>query len=75
MTKKRTVAISADAPLMTPAALSAYAGLDLLPSAILLLDAECCVVHGNPAAENLVEASLKNLVGQPVLEGMRRPRL
>ena len=66
MTKKRTTPSPATVPRMTPAALSAYAGLDLLPSAILLLDAECCVVHGNPAAENLVEASLKNLVGQPV---------
>jgi two-component system, NtrC family, nitrogen regulation sensor histidine kinase GlnL len=44
----------------------AYAGLDLLPSAVLLLDAECRVIHGNPAAESLIESSLKNLLGQSI---------
>ena len=51
---------------VSPVALSRYAGLDLLPSAILLLGADCRVIHGNPAAENLTESSLKNLVGQSV---------
>ena len=43
---------------VSPVALSRYAGLDLLPSAILLLGADCRVIHGNPAAENLTESSL-----------------
>ncbi len=45
---------------------SAYAGLDLLPSAILLLDGNCRVIHGNSAAEGLIEASLRNLIGHSV---------
>ncbi|MDB5803477.1 MAG: signal transduction histidine kinase, nitrogen specific [Betaproteobacteria bacterium] len=45
---------------------SPYPGLDLLPSAILLLDVEFRINHANPAAEALFESSLRNLRGQPV---------
>ena len=62
---KRVPVVKTSARL-SPVALSRYAGLDLLPSAILLLGADCRVIHGNPAAENLTESSLKNLVGQSV---------
>lgn len=42
----------------------AYDGLDLLPSAILLLDEQFRVIYANPAAENLFEAGLRHLIGQ-----------
>nr|WP_314626202.1 nitrogen regulation protein NR(II) [uncultured Noviherbaspirillum sp.] len=35
------------------------AGLDLLASAVLVLDADGCITYANPAAENLLESSLK----------------
>ena len=43
-----------------------YAGLDLLPSAVLLADQNFRIVHANSAAENLFELSLKNLCGRRV---------
>jgi two-component system, NtrC family, nitrogen regulation sensor histidine kinase GlnL len=46
---------------MTPAALS---GLDLLATAVVLVDAGCGVRYMNPAAENLFEMSSKNVTGQ-----------
>jgi two-component system nitrogen regulation sensor histidine kinase GlnL len=42
----------------------AYPGLELLATAVLLLDAALAVVYANPAAENLLELSKKQLVGQ-----------
>ena len=39
------------------------AGLDLLATAVLVLDARRCVVFANPAAENLFELSRSKLVG------------
>jgi two-component system nitrogen regulation sensor histidine kinase GlnL len=45
---------------MTPAVLP---GLDLLATAVLLLDASQAVRYMNPAAENLFELSSKNAVG------------
>ena len=39
-------------------------GLDLLASAVLVLDADGRIVYSNPAAENLLESSSKTLVGQ-----------
>ena len=45
---------------MTPAALS---GLDLLASAVVLVDERLCVSYMNPAAENLFEVSSTNMVG------------
>jgi two-component system, NtrC family, nitrogen regulation sensor histidine kinase GlnL len=46
---------------MTPAALS---GLDLLATAVVLVDAGFSVHYMNPAAENLFEMSSKNVTGQ-----------
>ena len=46
---------------MTPAALS---GLDLLATAVVLVDAGLAVEYMNPAAENLFETSSKNVTGQ-----------
>ena len=41
-----------------------YAGLDLLATAVLLLDGERMIVYANAAAENLFELSRKQLVGR-----------
>ncbi len=46
---------------MTSAALS---GLDLLPTAVVLVDVRLAVRYMNPAAENLFEMSSKNVAGQ-----------
>lgn len=43
-----------------------YEGLDLLSTAVLLLDAKARIVHVNQAAELLLDTSRKTLVGQPV---------
>jgi two-component system nitrogen regulation sensor histidine kinase GlnL len=50
---------------MTPAALS---GLDLLATAVVLVDAGLAVRYLNPAAENLFEVSSKNVSGQMLSE-------
>jgi two-component system nitrogen regulation sensor histidine kinase GlnL len=47
--------------LSTPT--TSYAGLDLLASAVIILDAEGCIHYLNPAAENLLDGSLKALAG------------
>jgi len=41
----------------------AYAGLELLAAAILLLDRDLRIAYANPAAENLFELSKKQLIG------------
>jgi len=46
---------------MSPAALS---GLDLLATAVVLVDAGLAVRYVNPAAENLFETSSRNVTGQ-----------
>jgi two-component system nitrogen regulation sensor histidine kinase GlnL len=43
---------------------AAYGGLELLATAVLLLDAGRRVVYANPAAENLFALSRKHLAGQ-----------
>jgi len=43
-----------------------FEGLDLLSTAILLLDANARIVHVNQAAELLFDTSRRTLVGQPV---------
>ncbi len=48
----------------SPPRLPAYAGLDLLPSAVLLADAQFRIVHANSAAENLFELSVRSLTGR-----------
>ncbi len=45
---------------------SAHLGLELLATAVLLLDRERTVLYANPAAENLFELSRKHLAGQRV---------
>ena len=44
--------------------MSAYPGLELLATAVLLLDPSLRIVYANPAAENLFELSRRQLVGQ-----------
>ena len=44
------------------------AGLDLLASAVLVLDADGCIAYANPAAENLLESSLKVMQHQRLTE-------
>jgi two-component system nitrogen regulation sensor histidine kinase GlnL len=45
-----------------------FAGLDLLASAVLILDAEVRIAYANPAAESLLESSLKSLLAMPLAE-------
>jgi two-component system nitrogen regulation sensor histidine kinase GlnL len=53
-------------PLASAGASPRYEGLDLLSTAVLLLDAGARIVHVNQAAELLFDASRRMLVGQPV---------
>jgi len=46
-------------------AASTYSGLDLLATAVILVDDELRVIYANPAAEDLFSFSRKNVVGQP----------
>lgn len=45
---------------------SPFAGLDLLSTAVLLLDAEQNIRHMNPAAENMFSVSLRRWSGKPL---------
>jgi len=49
-------------------AAAALAGLDLLATAIVLVDRELTVRYANPAAENLFELSTRALVGHALVE-------
>lgn len=42
--------------------LSSLAGLDLLSSAVILLDAKACIIYANPSAESLLGSSVKTLM-------------
>jgi two-component system, NtrC family, nitrogen regulation sensor histidine kinase GlnL len=44
-----------------------FAGLDLLATAVVVLDEALVVRYANPAAENLLTAGAKSLIGQPFL--------
>ena len=44
-----------------------FAGLDLLATAVVVVDEELVVRYANPAAENLLTAGAKSLIGQPFL--------
>ena len=46
--------------------LSHYAGLELLSTAILILDHDLNIVHANPAAESLFAFSQKSALGHPL---------
>ncbi|HJS39162.1 MAG TPA: nitrogen regulation protein NR(II) [Burkholderiales bacterium] len=47
---------------------AAFSGLELLATAVLVLDAQQLVRYANPAAENLLGAGAKSLIGQPFLQ-------
>jgi two-component system nitrogen regulation sensor histidine kinase GlnL len=44
-----------------------FAGLDLLATAVVVLDDDFAVRYANPAAENLLTTGAKSLIGQPFL--------
>ncbi|MDB5838599.1 MAG: sensor histidine kinase [Herminiimonas sp.] len=44
------------------------AGLDLLASAVLVLDAQGCIIYANAAAEHLLESSVKVLLHQKLAD-------
>ena len=46
---------------------AAYSGLELLATAVVALDRSYVVRYANPAAEDLLDAGAKSLVGQPFL--------
>ena len=49
-------------------AASAFSGLDLLATSVILVDDELRVIYANPAAEDLFSFSLKNVAGQPLAQ-------
>ncbi len=51
---------------MNPIIPNAFAGLEHLATAVLLLDAECHVIYVNPAAEVLFAVSAHQMIGQPL---------
>jgi two-component system nitrogen regulation sensor histidine kinase GlnL len=59
---------SGEAPSCRP-----YAGLDLLSSAVLLLDRGLRMQYANPAAENLFEVSGRQLIGKPLAKLLGQP--
>ncbi|MCK0509492.1 nitrogen regulation protein NR(II) [Aromatoleum anaerobium] len=52
--------------LHRPSNTGPFAGLDLLSSAIVLVDADLVIRYLNPGAENLFEVSQRRLLGQPL---------
>ena len=56
-------------------AVAALAGLDLLATAIVIVDRELVVRYANPAAENLFELSSKSLVGNTITETFEHDRV
>jgi two-component system nitrogen regulation sensor histidine kinase GlnL len=60
---------SQPAPLEDPA----FAGLDLLSSAVILLDGQLRIRHCNPAAENLFAASQRVCLGRPLAQLLGTP--
>ena len=47
--------------------MASFAGLDLLATAVVVLDDDFVVRYANPAAENLLTAGARSLIGQPFL--------
>ena len=47
---------------------SSFAGLDLLATAVILLDIDSRVLYINPAAENLLAVSVRNVLFLPIYE-------
>ena len=58
------------APTPDPDTPAALAGLELLATAVLLLDGDARVQWANPAAENLFELSRRRLVGLAPVQAM-----
>ncbi len=52
---------------------TAFAGLDLLSSAVILLDAELVIQYLNPAAENLFAISARQLLRRPLAQLLGEP--
>lgn len=52
---------------------SSFAGLDLLSSAVILLDNQLRIRHCNPAAENLFAASHRTCLGKPLAQLLGTP--
>ena len=52
---------------------TAFAGLDLLSSAVILLDANLVIQYLNPAAENLFAISARQLLGRPLAQLLGEP--
>ena len=50
-----------------------FAGLDLLSSAVILLDSQLRIRHCNPAAENLFAASQRTCLGKPLAQLLGTP--
>ena len=48
-----------------------FRGLELLSSAVLVLDGDLAIRYANPAAENLLSASLRTLSGRPLAQIFR----
>jgi two-component system nitrogen regulation sensor histidine kinase GlnL len=53
--------------------ITAFAGLDLLSSAVILLDARLIIQYLNPAAENLFAASSRQLLRRPLAQLLGEP--
>jgi two-component system nitrogen regulation sensor histidine kinase GlnL len=59
--------------MSAPESLNCFNGLDLLSSAVVLVDAKLTIRHANPAAENLFAVSLRQLVGWPLVRLVGEP--
>jgi len=57
-----SMSINNPIPKLNP---SHYAGLDLLSTAVAIIDRSFALMHANPAAESLFAFSLKSAAGQP----------
>jgi two-component system nitrogen regulation sensor histidine kinase GlnL len=57
----------------SPDTFDAFSGLDLLSSAVVLVDAKLIIRHLNPAAENLFAASSRQMLGHPLQKLMGEP--
>jgi len=52
---------------------NSFSGLDLLSSAVILLDSQLRIRHCNPAAENLFATSLRSCIGKPLVQVLGSP--
>ena len=52
---------------------NAFSGLDLLSSAVVLVDAGLIIRHVNPAAENLFAVSSRQMLGHPLMRLVGEP--